>query len=77
MMTFKKFMAVIFKLPGTLFSGVLNILFGFTQKDKNGKVVLDANDDPVVFRGLFGLILDGLKFLTRSLSDFVANHKTA
>lgn len=69
-MTFKDFMIKVAYLPGTAFSGLVNLLLGSTKRNEAGKVV-------AVNRGLFGLVLDGAKFVGSAIADFISNHKKA
>ncbi|MGL5741156.1 MAG: hypothetical protein ACRCXC_00680 [Legionella sp.] len=81
-MTFREFLNEAFLLPGTIVSGVLDLLLGNTKKKVNAdtkkeEVVYDENDQPEVNRGLFGSILDGIKFGARAFADFIHNHRKA
>lgn len=75
-MTFKEFLKGVGYLPATVFSGLVNIAFGSTQKDE-GQVVLDENNNPVVNPSLLGLILSSIQYVARSIADMIANNKTA
>lgn len=79
-MTFKQFATGAFYLPARAFSGITSLLLGSTYIDKDG--------DEQNFRGLFGLtvdavkfvtnmILDATKFVVRGVSNFIANHQKA
>lgn len=67
-MTFQQFMKEVAYLPATAFSGLVNILFGYTKSGEK---------HPEVSRGLLGLILDAIKFTARFIADFIGNHKKA
>lgn len=84
----KEFFRGAFLLPAKAFSGLNGLLFGSYkyEQDKDG-IVVDKNGDKVIqkgFRnvrevepGILGSILDGIKFLGRTLSNFVHNHEQA
>ncbi|WP_454784928.1 hypothetical protein [Legionella sp. WA2024007413] len=64
-MTFKQFMKTVAYLPANAFTGVVKSVLGYT--DNKG----------IAHRGLLGLVTDGIKFVGRSISDFLSEHKKA
>ncbi|QMT58782.1 hypothetical protein [Legionella sp. PC997] len=64
-MTFKQFMKTVAYLPADAFTGVVKLVLGYTDK---------YGDE---HRGLLGLATDGIKFVGRSISDFLSEHKKA
>ncbi|MFJ1269665.1 hypothetical protein ACD661_13960 [Legionella lytica] len=65
------------ELPGTILFGIAKLIFGSTEKYKDGKVKIDREGKPIVFAGLLGLILEGVGALGRGISSFIDSHKTA
>lgn len=72
-MTFKEFMREVAYLPATVFSGVVNALLGSSKVIKDTK----GNEHSIESRGLLGVALDSVKFVSRSVANFIANHKQA
>ncbi|KTD11615.1 transmembrane protein [Legionella gratiana] len=68
-MKFKEFMTTVGYLPANVFSGMVNLVLGSTQKDKDGETKTN--------RGLLGLALDGVKYVAQSTANFIAAHKKA
>ena len=58
----KKAAIAVVKLPGTIVSGIFDLIFGY--KDKEGQ-----NKD-----GLLGLLMDGIKAVGRGISTFIKDH---
>jgi hypothetical protein len=78
MLTLKKIGSAIGYLPATIFSGMADLLFGYTEKHPNGKVVYDTTTKrPVEHDGILGLLMDGIKAIGRGISGFIADHKKA
>lgn len=65
------------ELPGTILFGIAKLIFGSTEKRKDGKVKTDREGKPIVFAGLLGLVLEGIGALGRRISSLIDNHKTA
>ncbi|WP_454781402.1 hypothetical protein [Legionella sp. WA2022007384] len=64
-MTFKEFMKAVAYLPANAFTGSVKLVLGYTDEDGEEH------------RGLLGLATDGIKFVGRSISDFLSEHKKA
>ncbi len=62
-------MQTIAYLPADVFSGMVNLTLGSSQKDKDGETKTN--------RGLLGLLLDGVKYVAQSTANFIAAHKKA
>jgi hypothetical protein len=71
-MTFKQFAYSVFTLPAKAFAGIVSLVFGDFARKSDGSVVKGEG-----FRGLLGLVLDGVKFLGKSITNFLQNHKQA
>jgi hypothetical protein len=65
------------ELPATILFGLAKLVFGSSEKYKDGKVKKDKEGKPIVFAGLLGLVLEGIGALGRGISSFVDNHKAA
>ncbi|MDR3504220.1 MAG: hypothetical protein P4L79_16765 [Legionella sp.] len=65
------------ELPGTILFGIAKLVFGATEKYKDGKVKKDKEGKPIVFAGLLGLVLEGIGALGRGISSIVNNNKAA
>lgn len=87
-MTFKQIAHGLYLLPGTVFSGLTNLFLGSYEKNAEGDIKLDEDNHPKTKRGLFGLaidgikylshmVLDGAKYLARGFANFISNHKDA
>ncbi|KTD69612.1 MULTISPECIES: hypothetical protein [Legionella] len=66
-----KFFETIGYLPASAFVGLSKLVLGGTDVDADGKPTGTTT------RGLVGLLADGAKYLARSATDFLANHKKA
>jgi hypothetical protein len=78
-MTFKQFMNGVFTLPARAFGGIVAIVMGDFARKEDGSVKAGKPSN-----GLFGLLMegvkalvDGLKYLGRSITGFVKDHKQA
>ncbi|CAM4380267.1 MAG: hypothetical protein LEGION0403_FIIPPAGN_00692 [Legionella sp.] len=65
------------ELPGTILFGMAKLVFGSTERYKDGNVKINKEGKPIVFAGLLGLVLEGIGALGRGISSFVDNHKAA
>jgi hypothetical protein len=74
-MTLQQFMRDVAYLPATAFSGLVNILFGYTKKNKKGQPIRDEEGNPEINRGILSLTLDAIKFITRFIADVIGNNR--
>ncbi|PWY56572.1 hypothetical protein DGG96_05460 [Legionella qingyii] len=78
-MTFKEFIQGVGYLPANAFTGLVKLVLGSTEKvehvnEQSGKVEFVEDK---VNPGLLGLAVDGIKFVGRSIADFLSEHKKA
>ncbi|MDI1352660.1 MAG: hypothetical protein PSV35_07840 [bacterium] len=78
-MTLKQFASGVFNFPARVFGGLVALIAGDYARNRN-----DVIKDGEASSGLLGLVmdgakllLDGVKFLGRSITNFVKNHKQA
>lgn len=65
------------ELPGTILFGITKLVFGASEKYKDGNIKKDKEGKPIEFPGLLGLVLKGIGALGRGISSFIENHKAA
>lgn len=71
-MTFKQFAYALYTLPAKIFAGIVSLVLGDFARRNDGAAVKGEG-----FRGLLGLILDGVKYLGKSVTNFLQDHKKA
>jgi hypothetical protein len=87
-MTFREFVTGAFYLPAKAFSVLSNLIFGSYQKNNKGSIRTDSKGKAQTNRGLFGLIVDGVRliinflfdaanYLARNVAHFISNHLQA
>ncbi|MCW8470293.1 hypothetical protein OQJ19_06440 [Fluoribacter gormanii] len=77
-MTFKDFMKGVAYLPANAFTGLVKLTLGSTEKvDRYDDQDQLIGQETVVKPGLLGLAVDGIKFVGRSISDFLYEHRKA
>jgi hypothetical protein len=76
-MTFKEFMYGAFVLPSKVLSGISDLLLGSYQRDNEGKIKTNYKEEELTNRGLFGMLLDVVKYIGINISNFLTNHQQA
>lgn len=71
-MTFKEFVLGTLRLPATIVGGISTILFGDYDRNDDGTAKKEG-----AVRGLLGLVLDAVKFIGRTITNSLKDHKDA
>lgn len=71
------FFGNVFLAPAWTFSKVTDLLLGSYKRNQNGDILRVRKSESNTNSGLFGTILDVLKYSARAVSNFIYNHQTA